>query len=335
MEAFVVDCMNRVIAGELLSRADLLTLADGSRTDLDDLMYAANAVRRHFMGDEVHFCSIVNAKSGNCSEDCSFCAQSAHFETGINTYGLMDHESMLAAAKEAEKNGASCFGVVTATRGVGKRELQHFAPFFKRLREETGLRAGGSLGFMSPDQAQALADAGMEMVNHNLETSRRKFPEICSTHSYDDRLNTLKAVRDAGMTLCSGVIFGMGEEWEDRVDVLVDLRDLGVESLPLNFLNPLTGTPLEGQESLPVNTILRCIAIARMAAPTADVKLTGGREVNVRGAQALIFKAGASGILVGNYLTTIGRGADEDLQMVRDLGMTVAKPSHRPEPIEV
>ncbi len=333
MQEFVQGCLDRVLSGEVLSRDELLRLTDEA-VDLDDLMYAANAVRKHCVGDAVQFCSIVNAKSGNCSEDCSFCSQSAHFDTDIPTYGLMDPETMLAAAKDAERQGASCFGVVTATRGVTAREVEHFAPFFRRLREETGIRAGGSLGFMTPETAQALADAGMEMVNHNLETSRRHFGEICTTHAYDDRLATLRAVRAAGMTLCSGVIFGMGEDWSDRVDVLLDLRELEVESLPLNFLDPRAGTPLDGQERLSVGEILRCISLTRMAVPRANIKLCGGRESNLRDAQALMYKAGADGALIGNYLTTLGRAPEADRRMAADQGLRIAR-HERPQTIEV
>ena len=328
MDPFVSECMEMVLDGGTLSRDTLLRLTM-AEVDLDDLMYTANAIRRRFIGDTVHFCSIVNAKSGNCSEDCSFCSQSAHAHSDIGTYGLMDPEQMLAAAKDAERSGASCFGVVTATRGVTNRELEHFAPFFARLREETNIRAGGSLGFMTEEQAAALADAGMEMVNHNLETSRRHFSSICSTHAYDDRLRTLRAVRQAGMQLCSGVIFGMGEDWEDRVDVLLDLRELEVDSLPLNFLNAIDGTPLEGQEPLSVRDILRCICLARLAVPRADIKLCGGREQNLGAAQALMYQAGASGALIGNYLTTLGRPAEEDVRMANDLGLTIATPQRQ------
>ena len=333
MDAFLQDCTNRVLAGDLLSREELLRLTDAA-VSLDELMAAANDVRAKFTNNQAHFCSIVNAKSGNCSEDCSFCSQSAHFDTGVDTYTLMDHDTMLKAAKEAEANGASCFGVVTATKGVGERELEHFGPFFDKLRQETNIRAGGSLGLMPPETARALAAAGMEMVNHNLETSRRNFGKVCTTHTYDDRLATLRAVRDAGMQLCSGVIFGMGEDWEDRVDVLLDLRELGVESLPLNVLDPRPGTGLEHQERLSVDEILRCISLARMAAPTADIKMCGGREANLGSSQELMFKAGASGALIGNYLTTLGRSPEEDRQMATDQGLCIAQ-HHRPAPIEV
>lgn len=322
MDPLVARAMEEVLAERPLDRATLLALTQDA-VDGDDVLYAANKIRKHFVGQRVHCCSIVNARSGKCSEDCKFCAQSAHFATGAPVYDLLSTEEIVAAAREARDNGARCFGVVTSGRGVRDADLPRFCEIYRALRG-LGLRLGGSLGVMTFDQARQLREAGMEMINHNLETSRRMFPRIVRTHTYDERLDTLRAAKQAGMILCSGGIFGMGETWEDRIDMLLELAGLGVQSVPLNFLHRIPGTPLEHVEPLSAQEILRSIALARFILPKAEIRICGGRSVNLRDLQSWIFHAGASGALIGNYLTTMGRTVEDDWQMIRDLGLASA-----------
>ena len=237
-------------------------------------------------------------------------------------YGLW--QTILKAAKEAADNGASCFGYVIAKRGPSDKDVEFFSDTLKDMEEQVPIRRGGSLGIMDLNKAQRLAQAGQQMLNHNLETSRRHFDKICSTHTYDERLDTIKNLKKAGMKVCSGGIFGMGEEWRDRLDLLEALIDLDVDSVPMNFLHPIEGTPQQAQKPLAPMEILRAISIFRLGLPKQEIRICGGRETNLRDMQSWMFYAGANAAMLGNYLTTTGRPAKEDVQMVKDLGMVVA-----------
>ncbi len=319
---FVFQCMEKVLGGGKLARADFLALT-GEETDLYDVMYAANRIRQKYFGRDVSFCSIVNAKSGNCPEDCAFCAQSSRHETGIDPYGLLNKDQMARAAREAAGHGASCFGLVIAKRGPSDKDVEELCGVLQETKDKTAIRRGGSLGFVTPEQAQKLARAGMEVFHHNLETSRRHFGKICTTHTYDQRLETVRNLKKAGLKVCCGGIFGMGETWEDRIDLLEELIGLNVDSVPLNFLYPVKGTPLEHAKPMAPMEILRVISIYRLGLPSKEIRVCGGREANLRDLQSWMFYAGANGAMLGNYLTTCGRPAQEDLRMVEDLGMGV------------
>ena len=329
MAAFLPDSLTRmaehVIAGGEITRAQAETLCE-ERLDLHDLLFVANKVRLHFKGDRIEFCSIVNAKSGACSEDCTFCSQAARYQTNAPVYGLLPAEKIASAARDAEKNGARCFGFVVSGYGPNAREMEHYQRTLSAIEAESSIRRGASLGILSPQQARELAAAGMEMINHNLETGERFLAKMCTTHSYAERVATLKAVRAAGMKLCSGGIFGMGESWSDRLDLLFTLREIGVDSLPVNFLNPIPGTPLADVPRITPRDALRCIAITRMIHPRADIRVCGGREVNLRDTQSWMFYAGANAAMLGNYLTTCGRPVEEDLRMLDDLGLVHDRP---------
>lgn len=319
------ELARRVMSGGEITREEARLLAS-PEVDLHDLMYAANRLRRHFKGDKIEFCSIVNAKSGACSEDCAFCSQSARFKTGTPVHGLLPPEEIGNAACDAERNGARCFGFVISGYGPTETEMEHFRRTLDGIGARSAIRRGGSLGILSDAQARELAAAGMEMVNHNLETSERHYARICSTHGYAERLATLQAVKAAGMKLCSGGIFGMGEDWEDRIQLLFTLAEIGVDSLPLNFLNPIPGTPLEAVPRITPQEALRAIALARFIHPRADIRVCGGREVNLRDQQSWMFYAGANAAMLGNYLTTHGRPVAEDLRMLEDLGLALDRP---------
>lgn len=325
MHAAIEKALATALDGRGIDRALAEALVPDS-VDLHDLIFAANRVRRAVFGDEVHLCSIVNAKNGNCSEDCKFCAQSARYKTGLAPYGLLPKDDVLAAARQAAQNGASCFGFVISGYGIQREELDHLAGILKEMKETVPIRRGGSLGIFDLETAKELKAAGMQIVNHNLETSRRNYPNICTTHAYEDRMRTARNIKAAGMRLCSGGIFGMGETWTDRLDMLFDLQSLDPESVPLNFLNAIPGTPLESQTPLSPQEILRCIAITRFVLPKAEIRICGGREKHLRDLQSWMFLAGADGAMVGNYLTTYGRPPAEDLKMVQDLGLQVAGP---------
>ena len=310
-----------VLSGRRLERAEALDLCDAEGDELYDLFYWANKIRIKFVGRQVKFCSILAAKVGACSEDCSYCSQSAHFKTGVTPEKLSVHE-MRSAAAEALANGASSFGIVNSGRGPTDRELDGIEPFLSETAKQGQIRPCATLGELTAAHADRLKAMGVMRVNHNLETSRRHFPSIVSTHSYDDRLRTLKTAKQAGLSLCSGGIFGMGEDWSDRVDVAMELRGLGVDVVPINFLNAIQGTPLyRRRPPLQPLTALKIIAVYRFILPDKELKVAGGREKILRDLQSWMFFAGGSSFLIGNYLTTFGRTPEDDHQMLRDLNV--------------
>ncbi len=311
----------RVLAGEPLDRDEARELCRVEGDDLYDLFFWANKIRIRHVGRQVKFCSILAAKVGACSEDCGYCSQSKHFQTDV-TPTKLSVEDMQAASDEAMKNGASSFGIVNSGRGPTERELDWLEPFFKKTAEEGSIRPCATLGELTADQAERLKSMGVLRVNHNLETSRRHFGNVVTTHTYDDRVRTLKVAKAAGLSLCSGGIFGMGEQWEDRLDIAFELRDIGVDVVPINFLNAIQGTPMYGkQPDLAPMQALKIIAIFRFILPDRELKIAGGREKILRDMQSWIFFAGGSSFLIGNYLTTFGREPGDDLQMLRDLGL--------------
>ena len=316
----------RVIASDLLGYQEgcqLATIGEDS-PDLLDLISSANRVRLHFKGNRVDTCSIVNAKSGSCSEDCSFCAQSAHHAAGAQSYPLLDGDAIARAADEAFDAGAEAFGLVAAWKGL--REGPELETLLDRIRELVAKNKGhvdGSLGHVPSESiAHRLKEAGVHTYNHNLETAPSHFGNICTTHTFQDRVETIRRLQAAGIRICSGGIFGMGENWEQRVELAVHLRELKVDVLPMNFLNPIAGTPLEHVAPLTPRECLKTIALYRMLLPTANLMVAGGREVNLRDLQSWAFHAGANACMVGNYLTTPGRSAGEDRRMLTDLGLT-------------
>lgn len=321
------DAVSRVLDGERLDRTDGLALL---AQPTEELATAADLVRRRFGDGTVDACSIVNAKAGDCAEDCGFCAQSVHFDTGIDTYGFLDPEEIFEAAKRAERDGAQRFGIVVAEKGVSKaerpEEWQEVLRAIRLVRDETDVEVDASLGILTEEEATILADEGINHYNHNIETSPRFFPEIVGTHSFEDRVRTLEVAKEAGMDLCAGVILGMGESPTDRVDAAVALQDVGVSSLPVNILNPVAGTDL-GEElgdsaAISTDEIIRTIAVYRLLHPEARVRLTGGREVNLDvGEQHLPFEAGADGILTGDYLTTEGQSPGDDIEIIERAGL--------------
>ncbi|MTV48898.1 biotin synthase BioB [Heliobacillus mobilis] len=311
-------------AGKGIDRELAYQLSEIAGSEIYGLMDSARRVTEQFAGKHVDLCSIINARSGACSEDCRFCAQSAWYNTNVEHYDLLHVEPILERAKEMEQAGAHRFSLVTSGKGMGDDDLDQVLYIYEQLRVKTKLHLCASLGILSKDQLQRLWNCGVTMYHHNLETSRNFFPSICTTHTYEDRIETIKAAQEVGMKVCSGGIFSMGETIRDRIDMAFELRDLNIPSIPINILNPIAGTPMEGQPVLEPMEILKSIAIYRLILPSAYLRMAGGREGALRNLQALCFMAGANAALVGSYLTTSGRTVAEDIQMLQDLGRNVS-----------
>ena len=307
-----------------LTRAEALDVAHLPLDELPALVALAHRVRLAWCGAEVELESLINAKSGACAEDCAFCSQSAHFDAGVDVYPFLDLDEVLGAARATRAAGASQFCVVVAVRGPGERLLGRVIEAVRAVRDETGLEVAVSLGLLEPDQARRLAEAGVRRYNHNLETCREMFPSICTTHSYDDRVATARLAADAGMELCCGGILGLGETLEQRVDFAFELAELAPVEVPVNLLDPRPGTPLADVALLSPRQALQAIALFRLILPGAWIRLAGGREKVLGELQAMGLYAGANALIVGNYLTTLGRAPEEDVALLEALGMPVA-----------
>jgi biotin synthase len=321
----------RVLAGGQVTRPEASFLIGlRSSADIYDLMAWANRIREHYKGNRIHLCSIVNAKAGGCPEDCKFCAQSAFYKTDAPRHAFVDPEPVQQAADEAKKYQVTGLGLVAAWKGLNEGPmLDEVCARVKELAASGKTRADVSLGIIKNQKvADRLKEAGVEVYGHNLETSRRFFPQQCTTHTYDDRIQTIKFLKNAGIRICSGGIIGMGETREDRCDLAFSLREAGANVVPINILNPIPGTPYEHVPPLPALEILQTIACFRFILPRQEIMVAGGRAVNLRDCQSMIFMAGASALMVGNYLTTINRPVEADMQMLKDLGLEPAGSCH-------
>jgi biotin synthase len=320
----IAELGRRVLEGGAISRAEALWLFNlESGADILDLMSWANRIRERYKGNKVHLCSIVNIKAGGCPENCRFCAQSASYQTESPRYSLIDSEPILQAAEEAQAKGVTALGLVAAWRGLEEGPiLDDICHQFAELKRSGKARPDASLGMIKNQRvADRLKESGCECYNHNLETSRRFFPQVCTTHSYDDRIRTIQHLHQAGIKICSGGILGMGETREDRCDLAFALKEVGAHVVPINILNPIEGTPFAGTDPLQPMEVLKSIACFRFILPRQEIKIAGGRTVNLRDLQSLIFLAGASAMMVGNYLTTLNQPVEKDLQMIKDLGL--------------
>ncbi len=315
------------MAGGGISPTDALAVLRLPRDSMWRLLDATDTVRRNFKGDGIRLCSIVNAKSGLCSEDCSFCSQSRGSKAEIAKYPLIDEEKIVGAAREAKARGAREFSIVTSGMAMrNRKELLRVGNAVERIRDEVGLETCVSLGTLSAENVAYLLSRGLRSVHHNLETSRSFFPSMCTTHAYEEDVRAVRAAKAAGAWVCCGGIFGIGETDEDRVELSMTLRELDVDSIPVNFLNPVPGTALEGKRELSPFLCIKIIAMLRLCHPAREIIVCGGREVNLRDLQSLMFAAGATGTMAGNYLTTSGRPAAEDVRMIGDLGLTLREP---------
>ncbi|KEH93919.1 biotin synthase BioB [Clostridium novyi] len=292
--------------------------------DIDKVLQGAKKLREVFCGKHVDLCSIINAKCGKCSEDCKFCAQSIFYNTNIKTHPLCSYDEILKLAKENELEGVHRYSLVTSGRGISGKEFEDILNIYKKLKEDTKIKLCASLGIISKYQLKKLKEAGVSRYHHNLETSREFYSKICTTHSYDERIQTIKNAKGVGLDVCSGGIIGLGESFIDRINLAFELKNLKIRSIPINILMPIGGTPLENQRKLNNEEILKTIAIFKFINPKADIRLAGGRgSLENYGEKA--FLAGVSATITGNYLTTQGNGIKNDIKLLNDLGLTVER----------
>jgi biotin synthase len=321
----------RVLGGGTIAFAEAVALFERSDYDVHELFHVANRLRLNQFGNRIHLCSIVNAKSGNCPEDCGFCSQSARHATVIQKYGLISTEEMVNAARKASEQGASALGVVTAVRGYSadSKDFQKIVEGIRAIVQDGRVEGHASLGIMGDEEFRQLKAAGLTEFNHNLETGRSYFPKICTTHTYEERVSTIKAAKAAGIRVCSGGIIGMGEEPFHRAELAFALKELGVDEVPLNFLVSVDGTRVDKTTPLPPLEMLKTIALFRWILPTKNIFICAGRQ-HLGELESLIFFAGASGVMVGDFLTTKNRSVSDDLKMFRDLGLIFDGPLSAP-----
>ena len=306
-----------IIQGRRLTRLDDLTPL--LQAGLEDLCAGADQIRKALRGAGYELCTIINARSGRCGEDCTFCAQSCHHQTQAQEYPFLEVEEIVRQGKRDEAAGVQRYSLVTAGRAVTGPELDQALAAYRRLREETGLGLCASFGFQSVEDFRRLMEAGVTRYHANLETSRRNFPNICTTHSYQDKIDNIRRAKQAGLQICSGGIVGLGETWEDRLELALDLAELEVDSIPLNLLTPIPGTPLEGTPPLSVEEVRRIVAVFRYINPTAWIRMAAGRGRFADGG-AILFRSGANSAITGDMLTTTGTNIAQDLDLMKQGG---------------
>ncbi|MHC1717375.1 MAG: biotin synthase BioB [Acidaminococcaceae bacterium] len=323
----IIEYAEKVLKGGEITREEAVELINVPDQDTMLLLAMADRIRQRFNGDEVDVCAIVNARSGRCPENCKFCAQSAHYHTGVTEYPLLSVEELVEAAKKAKAAGAVRFSIVTSGRGQSKADdFENILQALVRIKKEVGIEICTSLGILTPEQATKLKEVGVTRYHANIETAPSHFPDICSTHSYEDKMSTIQAAKDAGIRVCSGGILGLNETAAQRVEMAFELKRLDIDSIPLNLLNQIEGTPFANNKSMTPLEILRAFAVFRFILPKALIRTAGGREVNLRDLQALALNGGMNGIMVGGYLTTGGRRPEDDKTMLKDLGRPQTKP---------
>jgi biotin synthase len=319
------DLAEAVLNGQVLTAEEGLEILDCPDVELPALLAATYRVRYRHWGNEVQLYQLRNAKSGLCPEDCGYCSQAKGSEAEIPVYRMNDEATLMASARQAAENKARTFCIVASGRGPNDKEVAHVARIVEKIKSELPLNVCCCLGLLSPQQARTLADAGVDRVNHNLNTSERFYPEICSTHTYADRLETLRVVREAGMEVCSGGIVGMGEQRTDVVQLALSLRELAAESIPVNFLHPVDGTPLADVKRLDPRYCLKVLCLFRLSNPQTEIRIAGGRELNLRWLQPQALYA-ANSLFVSDYLTTKGQSPDDDYRIIEDLGFVITGP---------
>ena len=315
----ILTIRDRVLGGGKVTHAEGVELLGLEGATVSDLMAAATHVRERFKGNRVHLCAIVNAKSGNCPEDCAFCAQSLHSRAQSPKFPMLSAGEIVEAAKRAQTAGARCFGIVTSGRSLNPRDLEIVCDAVRRIRRELHILPDASLGVLTEEMAQALKDAGLNGYHHNVETARSYYPRVCTTHTWEENLATLRLARKYGFRVCSGGVLGLGETIEQRIEMAEELSGVDLDRVCLNFFIAVKGTRLEDAPPMKPTEILKTISVYRLFFPTKDINICAGRELHLRDLQGMIFLAGASATMVGNYLTQAGRPAEQDLQLLRDL----------------
>ena len=318
---FIFDCQQKVLDGTSISESDLEGLINIPKSELKTLSDAANKITRQFGGDKVDVEQLANIKKNYCSEDCSFCGQSAFFNTGIDSYQLLPAEEIVEKARKALDEGAESYCLVAAWREPSDSDFQKVCNIIEQINYQVGISIECSLGFLTISQAKKLKALGVRRYNHNLETARSKFPQICTTHTYQDRVDTLLIARQAGLELCTGGIIGMGETRNQRLEMILDLAKMCPEEVTINLLVAMPGTPLELQTPLPFEEILRMFAVTRFALPKAIIKISGGREVHLKDSGEELLLSGANGIISSGYLTMDGNEMKKDLEMIKKINL--------------
>jgi len=318
---FILSCQEKIFDNQPISEADAKKLLNIPKSDLKTLSDSANMITRKFQGNEVDVEQLSNIKKNYCSEDCSFCGQSSFFNTNVEDYQLLPKEEVVKQAKKAFEEGAQSYCLVAAWREPSESDFQKVCEIINEIKNQVGISIECSLGFLTKKQANQLKKLGVKRYNHNLETARSKFPEICTTHSYQDRLDTLKIARDAGLELCTGGIIGMGETREQRLELILELARIIPEEVTLNLLVPVPGTPMELQTALPVDEIVRTFAVIRFLLPKSIIKISGGREVNLEDDGEELLLSGANGIISAGYLTLGGNEMKKDLKMIKKINL--------------
>ena len=313
---YIEELKNKIYGGYEINKAEAVKL---SEEPLAELSQAADEIRKHFCGNKFDICTIINGKSGRCSENCKYCAQSAHYKTDVETYPLLDTEPILKEAQYNYGKGVMRYSVVTSGRALSEAEVDKLAATLKIVHEKCPVKLCISGGLLNEAQFRKLHEAGVERVHNNLESSRNHFPQVCTTHTFDDKINAIKAAQKAGMNVCSGGIMGIGETMEDRIDMALELRFLGINSVPVNILNPIAGTPYEHNKRLSDTEIQRIIALYRFILPKAFIRLAGGRGL-LADKGLTCFKSGANAAISGDMLTTSGISIDTDMKMIKELG---------------
>lgn len=310
----------KVLDGALLSKEEAMIIANAP---LEEICAAANEIREHFCGNNFDICSIINGKSGRCSENCKYCAQSAFYGTQIEEYPLLDTETLVEQAKYNEERGVLRYSIVTSAKKLTDQEVDKVCESIRTIRKKTGIDICASFGLLDEKQFIKLKDAGVSRVHNNLETSRRNFPNVCTTHSYDEKIETIKAAQRVGLNVCSGGIMGLGETMEDRIDMALTIRELGIRSIPVNMLNPIPGTPYENNNKLTNDHMCRIISIFRFLVPNASIRLAGGRGL-LEDKGIKCFQSGANAAISGDMLTTSGISIEQDMKILDRLGYKAA-----------
>ena len=290
--------------------------------DLEEMLDCAGKLQKHFCGNLVDFCSIINGRSGRCSEDCKYCAQAACNHTGIDEYGFLPKDKIFAAAKANQDAGVNRFAIVTAGRALKGKDFDKAIEAYKEMNAKLKIQLCASMGFIDAEQFRRLKEAGVTSYHHNIETSRRNFPNICTTHTFEDKIRTIKIAQKEGMCVCSGGIIGMGETWDDRIDMALTLAELDIQSIPLNALMPIKGTPLQDTPQITAEDVARTVAVFRFINPTANIRLGAGRGILPKSGETVIGR-GASASITGNMLTTaVAATISSDMEMLKRLGLT-------------
>ena len=333
MKLFIEELKKRVMAGGEVSFDEAMRLVEIEETSaLEELLKAARDITFHFNSSEPGLCSLINAKSYLCSEDCGFCSQSVRFDTRVNRYQMMPADEVVAAARDFEKKGTQNFCIVTSGGELSDPEFDQIMEIYRRLKSETALNLDGSLGFLTPERVNKLKEVGLRRFNDNLQSSREFYPKIVSTHTYDKRLETLKMLQEGNVEICSGGILGMGETREDRIKLAFELKPFAPHCLPMNILNPRPGTPLENQPAPDPMEMVKTIAVYRFIHPKANIKLAGGREINLGEIyQEMSLNGGANGLIIGGYLTTSANPMHGDFEMLKRAGFEIPKAKNSPE----